>query len=152
MDYGEGMDDSRFPGSGTGLSPAGAAVALAGIEQSTAAVRRSGRWVVRFLIGYAVATVFFVPATGLARGRWSLVVAVAWGVFLLGLLLSVRRHQILRRGFCRLYLSTMAVWTALWITAAVVGAVAFPGSPAFWLPAGLIVAAPLFAAARMAGR
>ena len=146
------MDDGRQAGSETGLSPARAAVALAGIEQSTAAVRASGRWVFKILIGYAVATVFFVPATGLARGAWSVVVAAAWAAFLLALLMSVRRYQILRRGFRRLYLTTMAVWTTLWITAAVVGAVAFPGRPGYWLPAGLIVAAPLLVAVRRARR
>lgn len=146
------MEDGLQASSGTGLSPARAAAALAGIEQSTAAVRAHGRWVVRFLLGYATATVFFVPATGLARGAWSLVVALAWAAFLLALLFSVRKHQILRRGFRRLYLTTMAVWTTLWITAAVVGAAAFPGRLAYWLPAGLLVATPLLVAARSARR
>src|SRR5689334_1766488 len=99
------------------VSPEGAAVALAGIEQSAAAVRAGGRWVVRSLVAFGFATVFFVPASGLARPPWSVVITVAWVVFLVVMAVSVRHRLILGRGFRRLYLTATAIWTVLWVGA-----------------------------------
>ena len=134
------------------MSPEGAAVALAGIEQSAAAVRASSQWVVRSLTAFGVATVFFVPAGGLTGPPWSVLTSIAWGVFLLVMAVSARRRLILRRGFRRLYLTATAIWTVLWVSAALLGLAAFPGRPGYWIPAGLIVAAPMFLAARLARR
>jgi hypothetical protein len=128
----------------TDLSPGHAAAALAGVDQAAAAVRRHSAWAVRAFTAYAIGTLIFFPAGGLLS---AVVVNVAWAVFLLSLLAYARPRRVFGRGFRRLYLTTAAIWTVLWVGLTVLGHAAFPGNVAYWLVAGVVVAIPMAVAA-----
>ncbi|WP_213455057.1 hypothetical protein [Rhizomonospora bruguierae] len=61
-------------------------------------------------------------------------------------------RRVLGRGLRRLYLTAAGVWTVLWVSATVLGRLAFGDRTAYWywFPVGLIVAAPMVAAAALA--
>ncbi|GAB2569391.1 hypothetical protein Aab01nite_07630 [Paractinoplanes abujensis] len=129
------------------VSPAWAAVALAEIDQSRAAVREHSAWVGRALIAYGMASVVFFPVSGLVHGFWSVVVGVCWGVFLVSVLCYAAPRRVMVRGFRALYLRATAAWTALWLAGSAIGHLLFADRVAFWVPAGVVVALPMFAAA-----
>lgn len=135
-----------------GTSPAWAAVALAGIDQSTAAVRQHASWAVRVLIAYSAATVVFFPVLGMLHGRNGVLAGIAWTGVMLGISGYALSRRVVGRGFRWLYLAAAGAWTALWAAASVLGQLAFRDQTAYWVSAGLIVAAPMVTAAALAAR
>ncbi|MBM2616626.1 hypothetical protein JIG36_13760 [Actinoplanes sp. LDG1-06] len=129
------------------MSPGRAAVALAGIDQARAAVREHSGWAGRAMAAYGMASLVFFPAGGLVHGVWAAVIGVCWGVFLLSVLRYALPNRVVGRGFRRLYLRATAAWTVLWVTGALIGHLVFADQVAFWVPAGVVVALPMFAAA-----
>ncbi|MBL7257486.1 hypothetical protein [Paractinoplanes lichenicola] len=129
------------------VSPGWAAVALAEVDQSTAAVREHSGWVRRALIAYGMASLVFFPAGGLVHGFWAVVIGVIWGVFLVSVVFYALPQRVLVRGFRRVYLRATLWWTALWLAGTAIGHLLFADRVAYWVPAGVVVALPMFAAA-----
>jgi hypothetical protein len=129
------------------MSPARASAALAGIDQSSAAVRDHSRWVRRALAAYGVATLLFFPAGGLLHGAAAVAVNTTWVVFLVAVACYVFPRRVVARGSRRRYLISAALWTVLWTAAAVLGHAAFPDNPAYWLSTAPLVALPMLLAA-----
>jgi hypothetical protein len=127
--------------------PGQAAAALARADQARAAVHHHGRWVAGFLLAYGVATLAFLPLTGIVSGWSSLVAMTAWPAFVLASAGYARRWLVVRRGVRRLYLGVTAAWTLLWLMAVGVGFGGFAGRPAYWIAAGAVVSLPMFGGA-----
>ncbi|MBV2363413.1 hypothetical protein ACFPZ0_16180 [Streptomonospora nanhaiensis] len=122
--------------------------ALVAAQDITERVRRRGRWYAGYSAGFGVITVALVLAVGLWPSPMGAVVATplavagfaALTVYCLRRPMSPRRHA-------AVHLTSMGFWSAAYVAVLVVGATAFPGSAAWWVPGALVCALPPFAAA-----
>ncbi len=68
------------------------------------------------------------------------------------MVVRVVRQGVVPRGFARLHVTAMVVWGIVFSAALQTGLNMFPGVPAYWILAAVVVAAPLVVAAVLAGR
>jgi len=134
------------------LDPATARSALDVADLAAASLTRQGRWLRRFLLLFAAASVVLVLVLGLG-GRPGLFIGMGlWVVTISVAVPWANRQGAVPRGTGSLSAWTWASWAALYCGLLVVGLSTFPGRPAFWVPAALVTAVPFLVAAATTGR
>ncbi|GAA4104982.1 MULTISPECIES: hypothetical protein [Actinomadura] len=125
------------------MNPAGAAAALEQAERLGTAVRRHGRWLVRYQLGYGVASFLVVLMLGVIDGPIGIGVSVGvWGVVITLLSVYAARQPVAHRGMARAHSLMIATWAALYGLVLSVGVTWFDGRLAWWLPGAVVVASP----------
>jgi hypothetical protein len=133
--------------------PAMAAAALAHANQAGVAaldaVRRAGSgWTPHFLATYGAASVVFMILIGTLRGvSGDIAFGVSWVAFGAICTWFSNRQSVCWRGFDRLVGVSFIAYFVLWAIAGGVGFNFFSHQAAYWVPAALVVSAPLFAGA-----
>ena len=110
------------------------------------------RWTRRYFSLFAVASLVMVPTIGMGGVRAVLPTLLGWAVVMVALIAWAKRQGVIGRGSWRLHGFTWGAWGVLWMVTVNVGVRLYPGVAAFWLPAALVVTAPLVVAAVVAGR
>jgi len=114
----------------------------------TASTRAAGwRWVRTYLTGWAAGSVVLVLAIGLG-GTPGLVAGLAgWGALVAGGVVWVQRQGFSVAAAGRRIGIGAGLWAATYGVLLAVGLLGFAGEPAYWVPAALVSALPLLAAA-----
>lgn len=110
------------------------------------------RWTRRYFSLFALASLVMVPTIGLGGKAAVLPATLAWGVVVLLMVLWAQRQGVVGRSSWRLHGFAWGAWGLLWAVTVTVGTNLYPYRPVFWLPAALVVSAPLAVAAVLAGR
>ena len=140
------------------LGAAGTDLAMVATAQRRLAGR--ARWAQRYHSLYALVWLVAVLLLGLLSSV-DVDLLDGWGAGFVGLAAVValswvdgwaQRHTVVVRGARRLERFSGAATMILFFTVLVVGVRSFPGDPAFWVPAALLVAAPSLLAAALARR
>ncbi len=106
-----------------------------------------GRWFRTYLLAFGVESLVLVVLLGLG-GRGVMVAAmVGWGVLVAVMAGWASRQRVQLTGAGRRLTVAFAAWGVLYGLALVIGLSSAPGAPAFWVPAAVVVAAPLLVAA-----
>lgn len=135
------------------ITPAEARRALEAVGQRSRAVRAGQRdWPSLCLAAYGTAILVVFPMIGLL-GRAGVLAAMGLWVVLVSVTVSfAARQHVTAVGRIRVIGTSFAAWAAVYGGALFTGEFAFPGRLSFWLPATLLVAAPLFVGAWWAQR
>lgn len=133
-------------------TPADAAAALARADQLKISVDDRSGWLVRFQLGFAAMSLIMALLLGLLPRPAGIVASLAFMVITLPVLIFYAvRQPVAHRGMARSHLLMMAAWTVLYL-ATITSGLRFPGEPAFWVPAAVIVSLPGFAGAYLTAR
>lgn len=123
--------------------PAQAQGALRDAAAARSALAVRGGWPRGYLLAFAAGSLVVVPLIGLA-GAAGLVVAMCLWVVLISVMVSWAQRQRVhprdgrsRQGWA------WATWALLYGAAIFLGEFFFPGRPAFWIPAAVVVAASM---------
>lgn len=115
--------------------------------------RSRGGWYAVYGAVFGVATLSLVLVVGLFPSPWAIAASTAgFGAAMAVMTVFAVRQPVQPRGYASLHLWTMGVWGVLYAVALFVGMYAFPGEPAWWVPAALACAAPPLAAAHVSLR
>lgn len=132
-----------------------ASAASASLRDAAAARDRlagRARWTRRYFALFALASPVMVLTVGLG-GRWAVLPAtLGWAAVMTVMVVWAQRQGVVGRGSWRLHAIAWGAWGALWAVTVVVGSTLYPGVAAFWVPAALVVTAPLVVAAVLTGR
>ncbi len=115
--------------------------ALRRAAQLDDSVRRRTRWQLRYLVAFGLGAGLYV-ATKPWHGDASELVLYAWLAFNLAVGVYACRQPVWSHGFERRLYAFVAVYVVLFAAALLVGRVWFEGEWAWYVPAGLVVAAP----------
>lgn len=111
-----------------------------------------GRPIRVYLLGYAVTTLVVFPIVGLAGYPADLIAVGALIAITSALGWWAQRRPVTERGGNRRKTLGSIGWVLLYLVAAVIGLELFPGEPGYWIPAAVVVAAPLVLAALLPTR
>lgn len=115
---------------------------------AAAKTRLEGRWLVRYLIGFALTAAVLIPPMAFLN-RWpvALTLSLLWLIALSALFWQANRHHAITiGGLSRAGGAFMLFALAMGITCAF-GFGPFAGQLAWWIPGGLVSAAPWLIAA-----
>ena len=127
--------------------------ALAEAHRVRQSVNRGSRWYVRYLLLFAVLLGGADITVGLAPGRVTMITAMAVTIAaMVALVVYGIRQPVTFRGFGRVHGAVFAAFGVLHAAALIPGMFLFQGQPAWWVPAGLAVAAPFVVGAVHAAR
>jgi predicted lipid-binding transport protein (Tim44 family) len=129
------------------LSPSQAQADLARADASARRIGTRARWMSVYLAVFGVGFGALTLVLGLAGSPSMTIVMPLWGVLIAVMVVWSQRQLASRRGTGRRVAVYWVGTGALYGIALFVGDAHFPGRPAFWIPAALIVAAPLLAGA-----
>jgi hypothetical protein len=120
----------------------------------TAVASSERRWW-RFYLGSAgLAILVLFPLIGLLPvGGGSSAFVTAWSAAI-GMIVSfsARKRLVRRRGQAMRHALVWASWAVIYGAALAIGVAFLRGQPAYWIPMGVVVSAPLFLGAWWAGR
>jgi hypothetical protein len=120
----------------------------------TAVASSERRWWLLYLGSAGLAILVLFPLIGLlpASGGSSAFVT-AWSAAI-GMIVSfsARKRLVRRRGQAMRHAVVWASWAVIYGTALAIGVAFLRGQPAYWIPMGVVVSAPLFLGAWWAGR
>ncbi|MCB7135931.1 hypothetical protein [Cellulosimicrobium marinum] len=105
------------------------------------------RWVRTYLTAWAAGSIALVLAIGLGGPVGLLVGLSGWAALVTVGVLWVRRQGFSDAAAGRRIGTGAGLWSATYGAALAVGLLAFPDAVAYWVPAALVTAAPLLAAA-----
>ncbi len=111
-----------------------------------------GGWIRRYLLVFAAAALVVFPLIGLGGTTGSAVAVGGWLALVSLMSWWASRQTATERGGSRRNLAGFVVWGALYGLGLLLGFELFPGEPLYWLPAAVVVAAPLALAALVPAR
>jgi uncharacterized membrane protein YjjP (DUF1212 family) len=106
---------------------------------ASTAMRRQTAWYTTYLIVYGLASAVVVLLIGLVD---SPLIVVFWVAAIVGLSVYSSRQKAVRRHFGLRHGVIIGTWAVLYGAVILVGQTWFPGRPAFWIPAAIVVGAP----------
>jgi len=132
---------------------ADAASAVEHADRIARGVAERSRWYTRFLVVFGIGVLLVTPLWGLLTGGVvSLVLNIAWVVFVIAITVYVRRQPVAARGIARHYRWVIGAWAVIYSLVLAGGFTAFPHNPTWWIPSGLAAAAPFFIGAYLEHR
>ncbi len=108
-----------------------------------------GRWFRAYLLAFGLGSLALVVLLGLGDRGVMVAAMVGWGVLVAVMAVWASRQRVQLAGAGRRLTAAFAVWGVLYGLTLVIGLSLAPGAPAFWVPAALVVAAPLLVAAAL---
>ncbi|MDQ1654073.1 MAG: hypothetical protein QOI35_3273 [Cryptosporangiaceae bacterium] len=129
------------------LSPSQAQADLARADESARRIGTRARWMSVYLAVFGVGFGALTLVLGLAGSASMTVVMPLWGVLIAVMVVWSQRQLATRRGTGRRIAGYWIGTSVLYGVALFAGLSRFQGRPAFWIPAALVVAAPLLAGA-----
>ncbi|GAB3422827.1 hypothetical protein [Flindersiella endophytica] len=134
------------------MEPEEAVQALQQDQRSRDAVRASSRWGFRILLAWGLLTLVTEPAMALAPFPWLFVPIGVLAVFVAWLAIYANRQKVTARGFGGRYTAVVTATSMLHIAYMYVVFGLGVHNPAAVIPAGWVVAVPLFVGAYVEGR
>jgi hypothetical protein len=129
------------------LSPSQAQADLARADESARRIGTRARWMSVYLAVFGVGFGTLTLVLGLAGSVSMTVLMPLWAALIAVMVVWSRRQLATRRGTGRRVAGYWVGTSVLYGAALFAGLSRFPGRPAFWIPAALVVAAPLLAGA-----
>ncbi|MEV0700173.1 hypothetical protein AB0I53_20005 [Saccharopolyspora sp. NPDC050389] len=130
-----------------------AAAQLARADRLGAEARRGGRWYVRYLVVFGIASFAMAAAFAFVDSSTAVIVTMPlWIAFVVGISVWSATRKVGLRGFGSLHGMVMLAWTLAWITTVVVGGNWMPDVWQWWLGGGIAMAAIAFVGAGVAHR
>ncbi|MGI8311607.1 hypothetical protein [Saccharopolyspora hattusasensis] len=128
-----------------------AAAQLARADRLGAEARRGGRWYVRYLLVFGVASFVLAAVFAFVDNSAAVVVGTPlWIVFVVGISVWAATRRVGLRGFGALHGMVMSAWTSAWIATVVVGGNWMSQVWQWWLGGGGVMAAIAFVGAGVA--
>jgi hypothetical protein len=128
-----------------------AAAQLARADRLGAEARRGGRWYVRYLLVFGIASFAIAAVCAFADGLTAAVVVTPlWIVFVIGISVWAATRNVGLRGFGSLHGMVMVAWTLAWTATVLVGGNWMSHVWQWWLGGGVVMAAIAFVGAGVA--
>lgn len=116
---------------------------LADAHGARASLIARGNWFRKYLLVFAAGSVAVVLLIGLGGRTGATIATMLWLSLVAAMSWWGTRQRVVLRGHKRRSFLSFGGWGVLYGITLVVGVYAFPGQPAFWLPAAAITAIPL---------
>ena len=126
-----------------------AQVALRAAESAAARMRRPARWLTTYTAVFGMGFVAMTLLLGLSDLNRNVpgVLPAMWGVLMVAMMIWARRQRASVAGIGRRVAPYWIVSGLLYLAALVVGVNRFHGEPSYWIPAAVVVGAPLIVGA-----
>jgi hypothetical protein len=119
-----------------------AADALREADRLGARARSAGRWYVRYLTCFAIASFALALCFGLVGPKWGAwVITPLWVAFVVAISVYANRQRAMLRGMARIHNVMIAAWAVLWALV-LLGSFALQQPLWWWLVGGLALATP----------
>lgn len=131
-----------------------AAELLRRAEATTHQGRQAGKWFVRYLAIFGVASIPLSLLVGWSAGRPALLIPVmiGWAVLVAAAAIWSARQRGALKATKQISGAAFGGWAAAWGVTVAIGTTQFAGSLLWWLGGGMVMAAIMFAAAATTAR
>ena len=131
------------------ITPSDARSAIGAAESAAARTRRSARWVAKYIGVFGAGFAAMTLLLGLTRLSTNIpaVLPTLWGGLIVVMLIWAHRQRAIASGLGRRIPFYFIASGLLYTVALVVGITRFKGEPAYWIPAAIIVGAPMIVGA-----
>jgi uncharacterized membrane protein YjjP (DUF1212 family) len=125
-----------------------AADALREADRLSARARSAGRWYVRYLTFFAIASFVLALCFGLVGPKWGAwVITPLWLAFVIVISVYANRQRAVPRGMARIHNVMIVAWAVLWALV-LFGSFVLQQPLWWWLLGGLALATPALVARR----